>query len=106
MNAPDFAAGKERGRYRASPLLTPPPSAEKPPSPLPSFNSRAVQQAVQIVKFIKRGHRHDSSRIKLRLGRGGFSQLKEQLNAEEGLWDYVQDKIRLVSVRNITPMVL
>ncbi|KAI9763223.1 MAG: hypothetical protein M1840_000841 [Geoglossum simile] len=95
MSIPNNTARKERERSHEPFPLTPPRSAEKPPPPpLSSNHSSQIQRAVQIVKSIKSGHPPNSSWVRLHLGRGGLSQLKEQLNTQEGLWSYVQDKIR------------
>ena len=111
MKTPERAGDKEKGSSRASSLPTPPDSAEKPPpSPFSSTRlslSRPVQRAIQIIKSTKRGRHPDSSWIKLRLERGDFSRLKEQLKAEDDLWGYVLDKIRLsLPLPNIITMVL
>ncbi|KAI9772605.1 MAG: hypothetical protein M1839_002418 [Geoglossum umbratile] len=95
---PGRIGDKEKGSHRASPLPTPPESAEKlSPPPLSSTGlslSPPVQRAIEIIKSVKCGHRPDGSWIKLRLERGDFSRLKEQLEAEDDPWGYVQDKIR------------
>ncbi|KAI9768153.1 MAG: hypothetical protein M1839_004180 [Geoglossum umbratile] len=98
MRTPERVGDKEKGSPSVSSLPTPPKSAEKPsPKPLSSTNlslSPPIQRAIEIFKSIKHGNRPDGSWVKLRLEPGDFPRLKEQLEADDDLWGYIQDKIR------------
>ncbi|KAI9763111.1 MAG: hypothetical protein M1840_000923 [Geoglossum simile] len=98
MRTPERVGDKEKGSPSASSLPTPPKSAEKLSStPLSSTGlslSLPVQRAIEIFKSIKHGNRAGGSWVKLRLEPGDFPRLKEQLEADDDLWGYIQDKIR------------
>ncbi|KAI9766497.1 MAG: hypothetical protein M1840_006454 [Geoglossum simile] len=79
-----------------SPHYNPPPHLlinAKPASTGLSL-SLSVQRAIEIFKSIKHGNRPGGSWVKLRLEPGDFPRLKEQLEADDDLWGYIQDKIR------------
>lgn len=79
--------------------VTPPLSSTQQTLTPPPTDTRRFQTAERVVDFCKRireGEDTNQDQVVFKLEKSGYDCLTKRLEQEDGLWGYIQDKIRSV----------